>query len=165
MSIGASEASRLEAQSTGLCSSFFRSAVDSPTRPALEIDGRTLSYRDLAQRARAIAGALLAHAPEEPPLTAVLAHRSVTSFAGVLGVLAKGHGYVPLNPGFPPARNRAMLERSGCEAVIVDSGARAHVSGLLEGQDRELLLVLPEEEDVEPYARLWAPHRVVGAGE
>jgi amino acid adenylation domain-containing protein len=164
-SIGISGASRPEAQSTGFCSGFFRSAVDSPTRPALEIDGRTLSYGELASRARAIAGALLAHTSEQPPLTAVLAHRSVTAFAGVLGVLARGHGYVPLNPGFPPARNRAMLKRSGCQAVIVDSGARAHVSGLLEGQDRELLLVLPEEEDVEQYAYLWAPHRVVGAGQ
>ena len=164
-SIGSSAASRVEAQSTGLCSGFFRRTVDSPTRPALEIDGRTLSYGELGSRARAIAGALLAHASEQPPLTAVLAHRSVTAFAGVLGVLARGHGYVPLNPGFPAARNRAMLERSGCETVIVDRGARAYVSSLLEGEGREFLLVLPEEEDVEQYAHLWAPHRVVGARE
>jgi amino acid adenylation domain-containing protein len=145
---------------------FFRWAAQSPDRLALEIEGRPLSYGELARHAKAIAATLLEHAQdEEPPLTAVLAHRSVTAFAGVLGVLARGHGYVPLNPGFPPARNRAMLERSGCEALIIDSGAKADVGSLLAGLDRELLLVLPEEEDVEPYARLWAPHRVVGASE
>jgi amino acid adenylation domain-containing protein len=145
---------------------FFRWAAQSPDRIALEIEGRPLSYGELARHAKAIAATLLEHAQdEEPPLTAVLGHRSVTAFAGVLGVLARGHGYVPLNPGFPPARNRAMLERSGCEALIIDSGAKADVGSLLAGLDRELLLVLPEEEDVEPYARLWAPHRVVGAPE
>jgi amino acid adenylation domain-containing protein len=149
-----------------LCSSFFRSAAESPDRAALEVEGRTFAYGDLARRAGAIAATLLEHARNDgPPLTAVLAHRSATAFAGVLGALARGHGYVPLNQAFPPARNRAMLDCSGCEAVIVDSAARSDVSGLLEGLDRQLLLVLPDEEDVEPYARQWAPHRVVGAPE
>ena len=30
----------------------------------------------------------------------MLAHRSPTAFAAILGVLARGHGYVPLNPAF-----------------------------------------------------------------
>jgi amino acid adenylation domain-containing protein len=148
----------------GLSSGFFRWAAESPDRVALECEGQSLSYAQLARKVRAIAAALFENARDEgPALTAVLAHRSTAAFAGILGVLARGHGYVPLNPGFPPARNRAMLERSGCEAVIVDSAARAHVTGLLEGQDRQLLLVLAEEKDIEPYARLWAPHLVVGA--
>ena len=153
-------------EAEGLCWSFFRRAADSPGRPALEVDGRNVTYGELAVHARAIAATLLEHSPSTgPALTAVLAHRSPTAFAGILGALARGHGYVPLNPGFPPARNRAMLERAGCEAVIVDSSARSDVSGLIEGLDRELLLVLPDEDDVEPYAREWAPHRVVRAPE
>jgi amino acid adenylation domain-containing protein len=156
----------VEAQPIGLCSGFFRWAAESPDRPALEIEGDPLAYGELARRARAIAAMLLEDARGDgPPLTAVLAHRSATAFAGVLGALARGDGYVPLNPAFPPARNRAMLDRSGCEAVIVDSAARSDVSDLLEGLDRELLLVLPDEQDVEPYARQWKPHRVVGARE
>jgi amino acid adenylation domain-containing protein len=109
---------------------------------------------------------LVNRAPADgPPLTAVLAHRSVTAFAGILGALASGHGYVPLNPGFPTTRNRGMLTRAACGAVVVDSSARNDVAGLLEGLDRELLIVLPDEEDIRPFARQWAPHRVVGARE
>jgi amino acid adenylation domain-containing protein len=108
--------------------------------------------------------ALLEHKPDaRVPLTAVFGHRTVTAFAGVLGVLARGHGYVPLNPSFPPARNRAMLERAGCEAIVVDSRAASGLGEVLEGLDRELVVVLPEEEDVESYVREWASHRVVGA--
>jgi amino acid adenylation domain-containing protein len=154
----------VDAQPISLCSGFFHRAAESPERAALEVAGRTVPYGELARRACAIASTLLQHTGNAgPPLTAVLAQRSATAFAGVLGVLARGHGYVPLSPGLPPVRNRAMLDRSGCEAVIVDSGATSQVSTLVAGLDRELLVVLPDEEDAEQYAREWAPHRVVGA--
>jgi amino acid adenylation domain-containing protein len=58
-----------------------------------------------------------------------------------------------------------MVERSGCETVIVDSAAAVDISAMLEGLGRELLLVLPNEKDVEACARQWAPHRVVGVNE
>jgi amino acid adenylation domain-containing protein len=156
----------VEAEPIGLCSRFFRRAAESPDRTALQVDGRKLTYGELAALAKAIAETLLEHAREaDPPLTAVLAHRSATAFAGVLGALARGHGYVPLDPGFPRARNRAMLDRSGCEAVIVESAAAPQVSSLVEALDRNLLLVVADEGDVERHAREWAPHRVVGARE
>jgi amino acid adenylation domain-containing protein len=155
-----------DAQAASLCTGFFRRAAESPDRPALEVDGVALTYGELAARAGAIAAALLEHGRgADPPLTAVLAHRSVTAFAGVLGSLARGHGYVPLHPGFPKARNRAMLDRAGCEAVIVDSSAIPHLSGLVEGIDRELLLVLPDADSAEDCASECAPHRVVAARE
>jgi amino acid adenylation domain-containing protein len=156
----------VETQPISLWSSFFRRAAESPERVALEVAGQTIPYGELARRACAIASTLLQHTDNTgPPLTAALAQRSATAYAGVLGALACGHGYVPLNPGFPTARNRSMLERSGCEALIIDSGASSEVKSLVAGLDRELLLVLPEEEDVQPYAREWAPHRVVSARE
>jgi amino acid adenylation domain-containing protein len=153
----------MESQSVGLCSGFFGRAGESPNRPALEVGGRVLTYGELARRARSLAATLSKHAPDAgPPLTAVLAHRSSTAFAGVLGALARGHGYVPLNPTFPAARNQAMLERAGCGAVIVDSAAVSEVEALVDGIDRELLLVLPDEDDAHCAGR-WAPHRVLGA--
>jgi amino acid adenylation domain-containing protein len=151
-------------QTIRLCSGFFQWAAEFPQRPAVEVEDESLTYGELAQRAWTIGQTLLEHSRDDvPPLTAVLAHRSATAFAGILAVLARGHGYVPLNPAFPPARNRAMLERSHSEAVIVDSRAMPGLDDLLEGLDRELVLVLPEEEDVESYARKWSPHRVVSA--
>jgi amino acid adenylation domain-containing protein len=152
----------LDGQGVGLCSSFFRWAAEAPARRALEVDGDALTYEELGGRARAIAAALLEHTPDpQVPLTAVLGHRSATAFAGVLGVLARGHGYVPLNPGFPPSRNRAMLERAGCEAVIVDSRATQAVGAVLEGIDRELVLLLTDKAEVESFACKWSPHRVI----
>jgi acyl-CoA synthetase (AMP-forming)/AMP-acid ligase II len=108
------------ARAVSLCSGFFRWVAEAPARHALEIDDRSWTYEELGRRARAIAAALVENRPDaRVPLTAVFGHRSPTAFASVLAVLARGHGYVPLNPAFPPARNRAMLERAGCDAVIV----------------------------------------------
>ena len=155
----------MEILSRGISSGFFHRAAESPTRPALEVGGQVLTYRELARRAGSIAAALLEHAPQTPRLTAVLGHRSPAAFAGVLGALARGHGYLPLNPTFPASRNRAMLTRAGCRAVVVDANAVQAVSSLIQGIEHELTFVLPGEEDAAQYARRWAPHRVVAARE
>jgi amino acid adenylation domain-containing protein len=155
----------VKSQPSGLYSGFFSRAAESPDRPAVEVGGRTLTYGELAQRARSIATTLSERsAPDAaPPLTAVLGHRSSTAFASVLGALARGHGYVPLNPTFPPARNQAVLERAGCCAVIVDSAAVSEVDELVSGIERELLVLVPDEGDPAQYTGRWAPHRVLGA--
>src|SRR5713101_8116665 len=108
-------------QNAALASGFLRSAERFPDRPAVEIGGEPLSYDELRRRATAIADALAAYAPAEPRLTAVFGSRSATSFAGVLGALLRGHGYVPLNPRFPTERNRSIIDRSGCRSVVVDA--------------------------------------------
>ena len=146
----------------GLASGFLRSAERFPERPALEVGGEVITYEDLLHRAKAIASALIAHDPRTgPALTAVFASRSASAFAGVLGVLLSGHGYVPLNPRFPPLRNREMLERAGCSAVVVDRASAGAAAELVAGLREPLLIVLPDEREAHIDQQL-APHRVVG---
>ena len=73
-------------QSSGLARGFLASAARFPGRPALEVGGVPVTYDELRERATAVASTLFAHAPAEPRLTAVLGHRTVGAFAGVLGV-------------------------------------------------------------------------------
>ena len=82
----------------------------------------------------------------------------------MLGALLAGTGYVPLNRKFPPQRTRLMLERSGCRAVIVDRESAEQLSEVIDGVDYELLLVLPDHEDVAELAERW-PRLLVGARE
>jgi amino acid adenylation domain-containing protein len=101
--------------------------------------------------------------PGEPALTALLAQRSVTAFVGVLAALFRGHGYVPLNPGFPVARTRDMLARAGCRSLIVDSAAAEGLASLLEGVEDRLLIALPECSDASELAARWPQHRFIDA--
>jgi non-ribosomal peptide synthetase component F len=104
---------------------------------------------------------------EEHPLTAVLGHRHATTFAGILGALFRGHGYVPLNPVFPPDRTRAMLERSQVRCVVVDAGAHAILPDVIDGVARGLVLLLPDagEAAVAALRERFPQHRVLGAAE
>jgi amino acid adenylation domain-containing protein len=138
-----------------LAARFLRSAELYPDRPALEVAGSALSYAELRRHALGIARQLITHDPggAEPQLTAVFASRSVGAFAGILGVLLGGHGYVPLNPRFPALRNRNMLERAGCRVLMVDADqldqAREVIDPLAEPPT---VLVAEEAEPVEEAA-------------
>jgi amino acid adenylation domain-containing protein len=103
-----------------LATGFLRSVERVPDRPAVSSAGIEVSYEELHRRALAVAHALLGDEEEGPPLTAVLGARGVSTFAAILGALLRGHGYVPLSPRYPPGRNRELLERSGCRAIVVD---------------------------------------------
>lgn len=153
-----------EARTVG--SGFLRSRERFPDRPALAIGDRTLTYAALHARAASLAATLQRRAPgDAPPLTAVLGQRSETLYASVLGALLRGHGYVPLNPAFPAARSRAMLERSECSALVVDAGSEAYLEQLLAGVERRLVLVLPDRDDAEPLAKRLSRHEIVTASE
>jgi amino acid adenylation domain-containing protein len=117
-----------------LLSGFLRFAAESPERPALEVAGERLSYGELAGHAERIAAAIAAsESGDEPPLTAVFGSRSASTFAGILGALWAGNGYVPLNPSFPLDRCREMLLRSGARTLVVDGEREGDVAALLEG--------------------------------
>ena len=145
---------------------FLRSSEKFPDRPAVEVAGCELSYKQLGQRARRLAATIQANArPGEVPLTAVFAHRSQTAYAAVLGALMAGHGYVPLNRTFPIDRTRLMLEKSMCRTLVVDKESESQLSELLRGLATPMVILCADRVDAtETSARLPA-HRVVGANE
>jgi amino acid adenylation domain-containing protein len=148
-----------------LSSGFLRSCDTAPDRPALEVAGDTLTYAALRSRAAALAATVQRHTPTDgSPMTAVFAHRSATAFAGVLGALFAGHGYVPLNPTFPPGRTRWMLQSADCRSLIVDSKSESQLDTVLEGIYARMLIILPDRQDVTSLARRWPNHIVIGAG-
>src|ERR1700751_1814217 len=81
---------------------FLASAEAFPNRPALEVCGKPLTYAELRGRAATMGPTLASAAPQaDPPLTGVFAYRSETAYAGLLGALLRGHGYVALSRLFP----------------------------------------------------------------
>jgi amino acid adenylation domain-containing protein len=148
-----------------LVDGFLSCADRFADRPALEVGSATLTYRALRDRAAALAATLQrADRGSGPALTAVFAARSETAFAGVLGALMRGHGYVPLNPRHPTDRSRAMLERSGCRAIVVDRDAKPLLPALLSGVRRRLVIVLPDDDDAAlSVAEAWPHHTVLRA--
>ncbi|MEV7195519.1 AMP-binding protein [Streptomyces sp. NPDC093510] len=111
---------------------FLRGLAVAPHRPAFRVDGHEVTYAEAHAKALAWAGAL-AHATEELPRTvAVLATKSEEAYVGLLAALYLGAAAVPMHPGFPAARNRAVLEAAAVDAVIADRHGLAALDALPE---------------------------------
>jgi amino acid adenylation domain-containing protein len=146
-----------------LHSGFLESAAAMPDRPALHVGGETYSYADLLEQAQRLAATIQSRLKDTPPLTAVFADRSLTGFTGILGALLAGHGYVPLNPHFPVARTRRMLQRAGCRSLIVDSLGLTQLNDVLSGISTSMLVIVPDEADLRGLTARWPQHAFVPA--
>ena len=87
-------------------------------RVALSDCVRRLTYGDLASLVGRIAAATTNAAAGRPGPIAILLSRDVLFPAAMLGVLAAGRGYVPLDAGDPPERIKLIATRSGAAAVV-----------------------------------------------
>ena len=148
-----------------LSTAFLGSCDRFGDRRAISVGGKEVSYADLAHRAMSLSATVRRASPStEAPLTAVLAYRSETAYAAILGALLAGHGYVPLNPTFPIDRTRLMLERSKCRSLIVDARSEPQLEKLLAGVSLPLTIICPDETDIAELAeKLPKKHQVVGA--
>jgi amino acid adenylation domain-containing protein len=147
-----------------LWTGFIRSSETFPERPALRAQGEILTYRELRELACRIAATIQLHPQySATPLTAVFAYRSPVAFAGVLGSLLAGNGYVPLNNTFPLERTRAMLDRSECRSIVVDAESLPQLQAILAGIQTPLLILVPEVEETGTLQEQWPAHRFVGA--
>jgi amino acid adenylation domain-containing protein len=90
-----------------------------PGKTALVIAGESWSYVELIAAAHAIAQQF----PRTPaggpqPVTAVMAQRHISAYAGILAARLSGHAYVPLNVNHPCQRNATILRNSAAERVV-----------------------------------------------
>jgi amino acid adenylation domain-containing protein len=131
-------------QTRSLISGFLRSLSRHPVRKALEIGDISLTYEELWNYAGRIVASLKEVADRSENVIAVLADRSIAAYGGILGVLASGRGYVPLNPKFPIERTIAMLRASGCNTLVVGQECTAILQSLLPRFEKPLTLIIPD---------------------
>ena len=104
-----------------------------PDRTALIIDGESWSYAELVAAAHLIASRFPAVGHDEhQPVTAVMAQRHISSYAGILAARLSGHAYVPLNVNHPARRNATILRNSGAERIVCGELAAASLQEILD---------------------------------
>ncbi|CAM3515924.1 peptide transporter [Pseudomonas floridensis] len=94
-------------------------------RPALSIQGRSYSYRELALHSAAIQRHLLpliAQATDSgtPPVIGLCLPKSAALYAGVLAILNCGAVYLPLDPALPLQRQQYILDNAGAMLLLHD---------------------------------------------
>lgn len=121
---------------------FLQSAARVPRRPAITIGDEMQTYAEVEQRVKSLAATLVERRPEGGvPLTCVLGQRTFEGFAGILGALCSGHGYVPMLPSYPAARLVKLIDRSESDVLVVDPGGKRVLPEVLAGVAKPLLVV------------------------
>jgi amino acid adenylation domain-containing protein len=92
--------------------------------------GGRLTYGELAALVERIAAATSHAAAGGSGPVAILLPNRATVPAAMLGVLASGRGFVPLDPDHPDERNRLIAARSGATAVVSASALADRVRSL-----------------------------------
>ncbi len=88
-----------------------------PDAPAVVAEA-DMSYRKLAARAAQIAEQL--DALGAPQRVGIAVHRRADLVAAILGAMATGAGYVPLEPNAPGERRAQIAAQSGLGAIVTD---------------------------------------------
>jgi len=145
----------------GLLSGFLSSFAQHPSRTALEVNHKDYTYQELGSLAAAIASAIERAQPHDRTTAAFLAYRSITAYAGVLGILASGRGYVPLNPSFPLERTFRMLSLSGTDVLIVGAECLGTFEALLPHLEKPMLVLADDVDLLGDLVHRFPQHRYI----
>lgn len=89
-----------------------------PSEAAAEFYGLTLSRADLAAQSDALAAWLVRNGSGSGALVGIYMDRSLEMLVAMLGVMKAGAAYVPLDPMFPAARIRQILEETQVPVML-----------------------------------------------
>ncbi|MFC7617375.1 amino acid adenylation domain-containing protein [Actinokineospora soli] len=96
-----------------------------PDAVAVSGAGQALTYRELDDRATALAGVLAARGAEPGAIVALALPRGVDLVVALLGVLKSGAAYLPLDPEWPADRLSYVLG-DAAPALLLTTGELAH---------------------------------------
>ncbi|MEN8651488.1 amino acid adenylation domain-containing protein [Streptomyces sp. 21So2-11] len=131
-------ADRTEVGTDTVVDRFDQAADRDPQRIALVADGSTMTFAQLRDRSRAVAG-VLARRGIGPETTVGLAiPRSLDSIVALFAVLRVGAAYVPLELDHPDERIAAIVADARPEVILTVSAVSPRLSGDLIELDRPL---------------------------
>ena len=97
---------------------FAEQAARTPDAVAVVSDRERLTYGELDRRSNQLAHELARLGVESGSLVGICAERSVEVLVALLAVLKSGAAYVPIDPGFPPERQKFMLDDAQVRVLL-----------------------------------------------
>ncbi len=108
---------------------LFEERVDQfPQKIAVEHTGRSITYRDLNEKANRLANLLIDRGVKPDCLIGLFMERSIEMVVAVLGILKSGAAYVPIDPDYPSNRIAHIIEDSEVGLIISQSAIRDRIS-------------------------------------
>lgn len=142
---------------TSLFEPFRASAANHAARPALVMNGRTLTYEELSDLALRVAGAFRERGAGHGSRVAIWAPKRAETYASVWATLALGAAYVPIDMTAPAARAAWIAEDAGAEILLCRAFDFAQIPRPLPKSLKAVVLLDAETaEDAEVPVLPWA---------
>ncbi|WP_083629583.1 non-ribosomal peptide synthetase [Tenacibaculum agarivorans] len=97
---------------------FEEQVQQSPTAIAVCFEGKTITYKELDQRANQVAHYLREKGIQPDAFVGICMDRSLELIVAILGVLKSGGAYIPIDPTYPEDRINYMLTDAGINLVL-----------------------------------------------
>ena len=97
---------------------FETQAEKTPNNIALVFEGKTLTYKELNEKANQLAHYLRKTGITNNQIIAILVNRSFEMIIAILAVLKSGGAYIPVDPDYPDDRIAYMLEDSKASLIL-----------------------------------------------
>lgn len=113
------------------------SAARNPQALAMQYQGATITYGTLARRVQAMAQRLQAIGVAADDVVGVCLERSIDQVVALLGAVAAGGAYLPLEPEYPRARLEWVIGESAPRAIV----AAPHTASLFDAGTAQVVSV------------------------
>jgi len=117
---------------TDLASLFHQRVAAMGEAEAARFGADAISYAALARAANRLANHLIELDPRDNPPIGICVPKNLVWVKAMAGIVVAGGHYVPLDPEYPPARLREMIEMTGMRVLITDSATLTRHSGLVD---------------------------------
>jgi len=104
---------------------FLDRVREQPTQLGVIAGDYSLSYQELSDRINLLGRQLRDLGAKPNQLIAVMMNKGWEQVVAVLGILASGAAYVPINPDFPAERRQYILEQGRVEIVLTQATAKS----------------------------------------
>jgi amino acid adenylation domain-containing protein/non-ribosomal peptide synthase protein (TIGR01720 family) len=110
---------------------FRQQALKTPAAPAVNCSGQSLSFKQLDERANAIAACLRQeYQVDTENIVGVYMERGLLWPAAILGIWKAGGVYLPLDTQWPADRVAYILKNAGAKLVICSEGISTGINGI-----------------------------------
>ncbi len=117
-------------QNLTVCDMLERFAHSGKT--AVVFGERSLSYRELLEQSRNIAGLLQKNSLQKEEIVGVFLPRGLEMYPVILGILLAGGAYLPMDPAYPDERLQYMAQDSGMRYVFTTRELAPRLQGCCE---------------------------------
>lgn len=107
---------------------LFEEQVErTPDNVAIVFEGKTMTYRELNERANQLAHVLHRKGVKRDDIVGILVPRSFELIIGILAILKAGGAFMTIESDFPSDRIRYMIENSKAAVLLTSDGAQVDI--------------------------------------